>query len=167
MATQEMGNNRISRPEMTSFLEEVQMIQLELEEGEEGIPPSEIPGLATDQTIGAAASALGSPRVLPTNPQFASPNNPLLPPEYSEILDYNTIQYMNGIFRTQIGKYVKVNQLIGSNTIQELDGFLIGVGINYIVLQEYDGVNITFVDFYGIKNMYVYYEEIENPYTLE
>ncbi|NLD19837.1 MAG: hypothetical protein GX663_06255 [Clostridiales bacterium] len=164
---EEMPNNMIPVSEMTSFLQGVQMMQEAVRESPGDIPISELETLASDQGISAVASELGSPRIFPSSPQFAAPNNPLLPPQYSEILDYNSIQYMNGIFRTQIGRYVKVNQLIGSNTIAEHDGYLIGVGINYIILQDYNSDNITFIDFYGIKNMYTYYEEISNPYTVE
>ncbi|MDO4544768.1 MAG: hypothetical protein Q4C25_01300, partial [Bacillota bacterium] len=104
---------------------------------------------------------------------FTVPANPLLPEGYSEVLDYNAIQYMNGFFRTQIGRYVKVEQLVGSNMIEEYDGFLVGVGINYIILQEYSvameapSSNIRILDIYGIKNMYVYYANIINPITGE
>jgi hypothetical protein len=59
---------------------------------------------------------------------------------------------------------VRVQQLIGSNTIQDLDGFLIGVGINYIILQEYSNEDIRIIDIYGIKQMYVYYSEISSPF---
>ena len=107
------------------------------------------------------------PVVLPNNPIFKVPANPLLPDEYSELLDYNSIQYMNGIFRTQIGRYVRVQQLVGSNTTEDQEGFLIGVGINYIILQDYSDGNIRIIDIYGIKNMYVYYAEITNPYDTD
>ena len=53
-----------------------------------------------------------------------------------------------------------MEQLVGSNSIEEYYGFLIGVGINYIVLQDYDSDNIRALDIYGIKNMYVYYSDI-------
>ena len=91
----------------------------------------------------------------------------MLPEEYSEILDYNSIQYLNGIFRTQIGRFVRVEQLVGSNTLQEYDGFLIGVGINYIILQEYSNNNIRIMDIYGIKNMYVYYTNVTRPFITD
>ena len=90
-----------------------------------------------------------------------------MPDEYSELLDYNSIQYMNGIFRTQIGRYVRVQQLVGSNTTEDQEGFLIGVGINYIILQDYSDGNIRIIDIYGIKNMYVYYAEITNQYDTD
>ena len=100
------------------------------------------------------------PQVIPNSPTFQVPANPLLPQDYNEILDYNAGQYLNGIFRTQIGRYVKVSQLVGSNTLEEFEGYLIGVGINYIILQDYITGNIRILDIYGIKNMYVYYANI-------
>lgn len=102
------------------------------------------------------------PQVIPNSPTFQVPANPLLPPEYNEVLDYNAVQYLNGIFRTQIGRYVKVSQLVGSNTMEEFEGYLIGVGINYIILQDYITGNIRILDIYGIKSMYVYYKNIRS-----
>ena len=100
--------------------------------------------------------------MIPNSPTFRVPANPLLPPEYNEVLDYNAVQYLNGIFRTQIGRYVKVSQLVGSNTMEEFEGYLIGVGINYIILQDYITGNIRILDIYGIKSMYVYYKNIRS-----
>ena len=57
-----------------------------------------------------------------------------------------------------------MQQLVGSNTLEDHEGFLIGVGINYIILQDYANGNIRVLDIYGIKSMYVYYAEITNPY---
>ena len=107
------------------------------------------------------------PQVIPNSPTFQVPANPLLPPEYNEVLDYNAVQYLNGIFRTQIGRYVKVSQLVGSNTMEEFEGYLIGVGINYIILQDYITGNIRILDIYGIKSMYVYYKNIRSLLSTE
>ena len=129
------------------------------------IPVSEVPG----------AGILGNgdldqmntfPMVLPENPTFSVPPNPLLSEGYNEILDYNSVQYLNGIFRTQIGRYVRIQQLVGSNITEYYEGFLIGVGINYIILQDYLSGNIRILDIYGIKSMYVYYSELVNPYEV-
>ena len=60
----------------------------------------------------------------------------------------------------------RVEQLTGSNIIEDYDGFLIGVGINYIILQDYSSSNIRVLDIYGIKNMYVYYADLTNPYSV-
>lgn len=106
-----------------------------------------------------------TPELIPNAPTFTVPANPLLPPGYREILDYNAIQYVNGFYRTQIGRYVRVEQLMGSNTLDSQEGYLIGVGINYIILQEAPTGNILIVDIYGIKNMYVYYTYRENSFA--
>ena len=85
----------------------------------------------------------------PESPMFSVPPNPLLPEGYNEILDYNSVQYLNGIFRTQIGRYVRIQQLVGSNITEDYEGFLIGVGINYIILQDYASGNIRILDMEG------------------
>ena len=51
---------------------------------------------------------------------------------------------------------------MGSNTLEEFEGYLIGVGINYIILQDYITGNIRILDSYGIKNRYVYYANIRS-----
>lgn len=136
MATQEQGAEMLSRKDMTEIL----------------------PGSAGLEMQGGTSY----PQVIPNSPTFQVPANPLLPQDYNEVLDYNAGQYLNGIFRTQIGRYVKVSQLVGSNTLEEFEGYLIGVGINYIILQDYITGNIRILDIYGIKNMYVYYANIRS-----
>ena len=136
MATQEQGAEMLSRKDMTEIL----------------------PGSAGFEMQGGASY----PQVIPNSPTFHVPANPLLPQDYNEVLDYNAVQYLNGIFRTQIGRYVKVSQLVGSNTLEDFEGYLIGVGINYIILQDYITGNIRILDIYGIKSMYVYYKNIRS-----
>ena len=136
MATQEQGAEMLSRKDMTEIL----------------------PGSAGFEMQGGASY----PQVIPNSPTFHVPANPLLPQNYNEVLDYNAVQYLNGIFRTQIGRYVKVSQLVGSNTLEEFEGYLIGVGINYIILQDYLTGNIRILDIYGIKSMYVYYKNVRS-----
>lgn len=99
-----------------------------------------------------------TPELIPNAPTFTVPANPLLPEGYREVLDFNAIQYANGFYRTQIGRFVRIEQLMGSNTIENKEGYLIGVGLNYIILQEMSTGNIQIIDFYGIKSMYVYYD---------
>ena len=165
MAMNQTRGVQIQKKDMTPVLYNTgNADMLEMEDGD--IPVSEI------NMIGNAGGGGGNfagmetfPQVLPSNPIFTVPANPLLPEDYSEVLDYNSLQYLNGIFRTQIGRFVRVQQLIGSNTTQDFDGFLIGVGINYIILQEYANQDIRILDIYGIKQMYVYYSEPISLYT--
>ena len=63
--------------------------------------------------IGGIADSSGMyPVVLPSDPTFSVPPNPLLPPEYSEVLDYNSIQYMNRITQDSVGRYVRIKMFI-------------------------------------------------------
>lgn len=170
MAINPGSARQLSRSEMTSVMENVGVYNRNIDDSGD-IPISEIT-MPSEAGIGGIGGGLGGgfgnsetfPQVIPDSPTFTVPANPLLPDEYSEVLDYNSIQYLNGIFRTQIGKFVRVQQLIGSNTTQDFDGFLIGVGINYIILQEYANNDIRILDIYGIKQMYVYYSEAVSPY---
>lgn len=68
-----------------------------------------------------------------------------------------SMQYLNGYLRTQIGKRVTVEFLIGTNTLVDKTGLLLGVGVNYIILNQTDTDDITICDFYNIKFITVYY----------
>ena len=93
------------------------------------------------------------------SPSFNVPSHPMVPPEYEQTIDYDSIQYMNGFLRTQIGRYVRVEQLIGSGNTEERFGFLVGVGNNYLLLQDISNGNILVVDFYSVKFVYIYFGE--------
>lgn len=100
------------------------------------------------------------PSTLPAtseSPSISVPSNPLLPPELRQKLDYESLQYMNGFLRTQIGKYVEVEFLIGTSNRVMRTGRLIGVGINYILLLDVETQDIISCDFYNIKFVKFYY----------
>lgn len=122
-----------------------------------------VPGSSGDSAAVSAESSQVTMDVSPGIPSFSVPSNPLLPPGYQETLDYNSLQYANGFYRTQIGRYVRIEQLLGSNSMVTQEGFLIGVGYNYIILQEVYTSNILVVDIYTIKNMYVFYNDSVVP----
>lgn len=124
-----------------------------------------VPGSSGDNTSQVTGSTQVTTNVTPDAPSFRVPPNPLLPPGYQETLDYSSLQYANGFYRTQIGRYVRVDQLLGSNNMATQEGFLIGVGYNYLILQEGYTGNILVVDIYTIKNMYVYYNSKIPPNT--
>ncbi len=110
-----------------------------------------------------AASPIPPDEILPNKPEFKVPANPLLPPEYQETLNYENVQYLNGFLRSQIGKYIKVTQLIGSETIEDQNGYLVGVGLNYILLQELETGNIIALDYYTLKEVYIYHTAPNMP----
>lgn len=68
-----------------------------------------------------------------------------------------SLQYLNGFIRTQIGRRVSIDFLVGSNTIVTKSGFLLGVAANYILINELDTNDITTCDFYNIKFIRFYF----------
>lgn len=91
------------------------------------------------------------PKILPTSPNIRVPLNPLLPPGYSSIMDYEGLQYLNGYLRTQISRNLEVEFLVGSTNILKKEGRLVGVGLNYILLEDMKTGDILACDFYNIK----------------
>jgi hypothetical protein len=91
------------------------------------------------------------PRILPTSSSITVPLNPVLPPQYATTLDYESLQYLNGYLRTQIGNYVEAQFLVGSNNISVMFGKLVGVGLNYILIEDMATGDISACDFYNIK----------------
>lgn len=61
------------------------------------------------------------------------------------------LKYLNNFLRTQIGKEVQVEFLLGLNTMVEKNGILVGVGKNYILLGDIEGNGMTACDFDDIK----------------
>ncbi|MEE0772153.1 MAG: hypothetical protein UIJ87_03130 [Anaerovoracaceae bacterium] len=166
MAMNQVNTTWIERDNMTPVMENAAYRSNSTSSYDDDIPVSEINiEEITAGSNGNQGYPESYPQIIPDSPTFTVPANPLLPDKYNEILDYNLVQYLNGIFRTQIGRFVRIQQLIGSNITQDFDGFLIGVGINYIILQEYANQDIRILDIYGIKQMYVHYSEPVPPFT--
>lgn len=68
-----------------------------------------------------------------------------------------SIQYLNGFIRTQIGRRVTIDFLVGSDNLVSKSGYLLGVAQNYILINELDTNDITTCDFYNIKFIRFYY----------
>jgi hypothetical protein len=69
----------------------------------------------------------------------------------------DSLEFLNGFLRTQIGRRVKVEFLIGTNTFTDKTGLLIGVGANYILLRESSSDDVLTCDFFNIKFVTIYY----------
>lgn len=69
----------------------------------------------------------------------------------------DSLQYLNGFLRTQIGRRVRVDFLLGTNTLTDRTGTLLGVGANYILLREANSDDLLVCDFYNIKFVTVFY----------
>ena len=59
--------------------------------------------------------------------------------------------YTPGFLRTAIGKRMRVEFLIGTNTITDRTGTLVSVGASYILLRPIDSDDIVMCDIYSIK----------------
>ena len=108
------------------------------------IPVGAVPGVKEKPQYGV------SNRVDNKNTQANNNNSlldlgPLTPP-----LD-GSLDYTQGYLRTQIGKYVKVDFLIGTNRFIDKEGILRVVGISYIVLEESGSGDMVMCDMYSIK----------------
>ena len=68
----------------------------------------------------------------------------------------DSVQFLNGFLRTQIGNRVKVEFLVGANTYLEKSGKLLAVGANFIVLQEAMSDDLLVCDFFNIKFVTIY-----------
>lgn len=67
------------------------------------------------------------------------------------------IEYTQGYLKTQIGKRVKVEFLIGTNMLIDREGTLMDVGISYIIIQEVETDDLLLCDIYSIKFVRFYY----------
>ncbi|GAA0747196.1 alginate lyase [Clostridium oceanicum] len=86
----------------------------------------------------------------PTQPPMMTiPPAPM--PLQPEVPIQNDINYNQGFLKTQIGKKIKVEFLIGSNMLIDREGTLVGVGISYILIDEVDTNDLVMADIYSIK----------------
>ena len=103
--------------------------------------PSGLPGLTNIEDLQQVISGQNFP-IVSTNP---------------EALNAESLQYMNGFLRTQIGRRVRVEFLLGSNSLTERTGILVAVGSNYIIINEMGTRDLLACDFYNIKFVRFYY----------
>ena len=61
---------------------------------------------------------------------------PIFPWNQPMPVTVESLQYMNGFMRTQIGRRVTIEFLIGTNTLTDRTGTLLAVGANYILINE-------------------------------
>lgn len=66
-------------------------------------------------------------------------------------------EYTQGYLRTQIGKRVKVEFLIGTNMLVDREGTLVDVGISYIIINEVETDDLLLCDIYSIKFVRFYF----------
>lgn len=100
-----------------------------------------LPGFPTGFATGGTATPL-----LPTNTGLpAAPISEQTPATLQSPL------FTPGFLKTQIGKRMRVEFLIGTNLLTDRTGTLRGVGASYILLQPVDSDDIIMCDIYSIK----------------
>ena len=100
------------------------------------------------------------PQIQPTPGQSVPSTNPLAPltpTNQPPPISGESLQYLNGFLRTQLGRTVTVEFLVGANTLVDRTGVLLAVGANYILINEIQTDDITACDFYNIKFIRFYY----------
>lgn len=68
-----------------------------------------------------------------------------------------SIQYLNGFLRSQIGRRVRIDFLVGNNCLVTKDGFLLAVGANFLLINPTDTDDLMACDFFNIKFIKIYY----------
>lgn len=63
----------------------------------------------------------------------------------------DNINYNQGFLKTQIGRRVKIEFLIGTNMLIDREGTLLSVGISYLLIREVDTNDLIMADMYSIK----------------
>lgn len=83
-----------------------------------------------------------------------NPSNPDTPGISPVLADQG---YIQGYLTTIIGRYVKVEFILGTNMLIDREGTLVSVGIDHIVLREPETDDLVVADLYSIKFVKVYY----------
>lgn len=86
-------------------------------------------------------------------------------PSLASPVDFSTLgttpvmdtEFTQGYLRSQIGRRVKVEFLIGTSMMMDRDGILTDVGISYIIINETDTDDMVLCDIYSIKFVRFYY----------
>lgn len=80
-------------------------------------------------------------------------------PEYNQPypITAESIQYLNGFIRSQVGRNVSIEFLVGTNQLVTKEGFLVAVGANFILLNPKGTNDILACDFYNIKFITFFY----------
>ena len=123
-----------------------------------GSMPSQIPGT---MPIPKPGTLPAMPGAFPTMPgTLPSP----FPPGVAPIFEQEPgapvetdPAYTQGFLRTQIGRYVKIDFLIGTNMFIDLEGTLVDVGISYVLIREPETDDLVLCDIYAIKFVRIFY----------
>lgn len=75
--------------------------------------------------------------------------------------------YIQGYLRTQIGKSLRVEFLIGTSILTDRSGILVSVGIDHIVLVPFNSEDLQVCDLYSIKFVEIFGGAKDLPESLK
>lgn len=107
-------------------------------------------------TAGQQLQPLTTPTGYPTGPTTTPllpsvTGAPAIPVGEQPPVTVQSPLYTPGFLKTQIGKRMRVEFLIGTNLLTDRTGTLLGVGASYILLQPIDSDDVIMCDIYSIK----------------
>lgn len=107
--------------------------------------------------VGVGQQVPGGTQQIPTVPQ-ATPGQvqQVVPGLGLQTPTPESYLYTQGYLRTQIGKTVRIEFLIGESFLTDRRGVLKDVGIDYVVIQESDSDDLLTCDLYSIKFVTTY-----------
>lgn len=107
----------------------------------------------TGYPTGLPAGPIAAPIPMPTGACPAAPSIPSPAPSETGITPQvlQNPAYTAGFLRTQVGRRMRVDFLIGTNTLTDRSGILVGVGASYILLRLEETNEIIMCDLYSIK----------------
>ena len=97
------------------------------------------------QIFGGDIGAGNAQDLQPSNPQMGQVS------QEGSTWVHENLPYLNTFLSSQVGKNVNVGYIFGTGQTVERRGKLIGVGYNYIILQEEFTGDYIACDFYSIK----------------
>jgi len=93
--------------------------------------------------------------------QFGMPGNQQITPPDMDFEEgpptLTDIGYTPAYLRTQIGRHVKIEFILGTNMLVDREGTLVDVGINYVIIREVESDDLLLCDMYSIKFVRFYY----------
>lgn len=110
------------------------------------IPPRNQPGVQLPADVIPPGTIPTGTDVVPSGPGTVSG-----PPAAGEV------GYIQEYLARNIGRYVKIEFLIGTNMLVDREGVIREVGTNYVVIQEPETDDLLMADLYAVKFVRTYY----------
>lgn len=117
--------------------------------GTQGVLPLQMPAAGAMTSSSPAVIPSGTPSV-PTSLHGVMPTSVTPPGSQVPSTVENTF-FTPGFLRTQIGRRIRVEFLLGTNLLTDRTGTLVAVGASYIVLKLVDSDDLMMCDIYSIK----------------